>query len=75
MVLVSFCLFLDALLSQLNNPNPMGRLKKTVTKEKGGLNPTVETPTNDGADKPPREMTFMEALQAKIKSRFGALHP
>ena len=50
----NFLFSIDALLSQLNNPNPMARLKKTVTLEKGGLNPTVEPPTNDTADKPPR---------------------
>ena len=26
-----------ALLMELENPNPMARLKKTVTKEKGGI--------------------------------------
>lgn len=50
----NFIFSIDALLSQLNNPNPMARLKKTVTLEKGGVNPTVEPPTNDNADKPPR---------------------
>jgi hypothetical protein len=68
----------------------MARLKKTVTKEKGviGAAPTkkitrattLPATTEEGQneaeeEQAPPPMSLMEALQAKIRTRFLLLHP
>lgn len=62
----------------------MSRLRKVVTKETGGVKranqqPSSSTNGEGNSDEPPKPsgapMSLMEALQAKIRSRFKQLHP
>ena len=75
-----------ALLSQLNNSNPMARLKRTVTMEKGTVDslkkPVSMAPDTQsaggGSSAPsgmPVPMSFLDQIKDKVAKRFVALHP
>ena len=73
-------------MKSLNNSNPMARLKRTITIEKGTVErlqkatkmPTIqEEPSGDGsaAAGPPKAMSFLDQIKAKVQLRYVALHP
>jgi hypothetical protein len=76
-----------ALLSQLNSANPMARLKRTVTIEKGtveSLQKAVEGPqagstqagsAEGGPATSSQPMTLMEQIKQRALARFKGLHP
>lgn len=56
-----------ALIKELENPNPIARLKKTKTIEKNGLNPQPQSFNNSSEQN--QNDVFLQALRAKVANR------
>lgn len=65
-----------ALLKEIQNPNPMARLKKTVTKQYSGVKSAGgDGPSQSSAPAAVDPNDMMAALKARIQKRFKVLHP
>ncbi len=65
-----------AFLKEIENPNPMARLKKTVTKEYSGVKGAGgEGASQSSAPAAADPNDMMAALKARIQKRFKVLHP
>ena len=74
------------MLSDLNNANPLARLNKTVTIEKGTVDslkklgdkvaaPAAQSDSSAPSAAPGGQISFLDQIKQRIATRFVNLHP